>query len=185
MSSTTSNTKASALARVLALIAGMQKHLPNGSFTLGGVAFTEASLTQELQSLADAMAKRDAADTGAKDARKAVKDTTAKVGPLMRDFKRIVLAAFESNAQTLADFGLLPPKVRKPLPAEKRAAATAKVRATRKARGTTSKKQKLGVRGNVTGVEVIPITQPASPSPAQPASSTSGTHTDPVNATTK
>jgi hypothetical protein len=62
------------------------------------------------------------------------------------------------------------PKARQPLPTEKRAAATAKLRATRTARGTTSKKQKLAVKGDVTGVTVTPITTPAPASPpAAPA----------------
>jgi hypothetical protein len=47
---------------------------------------------------------------------------------------------------------------------EKRATATAKARATRLARGTKGKKQKLAIRGDVTGVTVTPIV--ASPSPA-------------------
>jgi hypothetical protein len=173
MSSTTSNSKAAALARVQAIIAGTQQHFPNGSFTLGNVAFTTASLVQEFQSLADAMGKLDATEASAKDARKARRDTAAKVDPLMRDYKRFLLATFSTATQTLADFGMQPPKARKPLVTDKRAAATAKMRATRKARGTTSKKQKLAVKGDVKGVAVIPITEPHGASPTQPASSAS------------
>jgi hypothetical protein len=172
MSGTTSNSKAAALARVQGLIAGAQQHFPNGTFTLGNVEYTTASLVQELQDLPDAMTKRDAAETAATDARKAVDDATAQTAPLLRDFKRVVLAAFASTSQSLADFGLQAPKPRKPLSGEARAAATAKSRATRKARGTTSKKQKLAVKGDVTGVVVTPVTSaPAPASPvAQPAS---------------
>jgi hypothetical protein len=180
MSSTTSNSKAAALARVRALIAGAQQHFPSGTFTLGNAQFTTTSLVQELQSLADAMAKRDAAEAGVKDARKAVQDTTATVGPLLQDFRRVVLAAFASATQTLADFGMQPPKGRKPLTTEKRATATAKLRATRKARGTTSRKQKLAVKGDVTGVTVTPITQPS-----QPASTASGAPVAPATAPVK
>ena len=173
MSSTTSNTKAAALARVQALIAGTQQHFPNGSFTLGNVAYTTASLVSELESLESAMLKEDAIERSAKDARKALQDTTAKVSPLLRDYRRYLLAAFGNATLTLSDFGMQPQKARKPLPAEKRAAATAKMRATRKARGTTSRKSKLAVKGDVTGVIVTPVTQPVSHSPTQPASSTS------------
>jgi hypothetical protein len=179
MSGTTSNSKVAALAHVQALIAGTLQHFPNGSFTIGNVAYTTASLVQELQSLADAMLKVDTMETGARDARKALKETTAKVGPLERAFKRLVLAAFANATQILADFGLQAPKARKPLTGEKRAAATAKARATRKARGTTSKKQKLAVHGDVTGVVVTPITEPHTPSPTPPASSTPGAPTAP------
>ncbi len=75
----------------------------------------------------------------------------AQVGPILLAFKRLVLAAFANATQTLADFGLTPPKARAPLTAEQLAARAAKAKATRAARGTTSKKQKLAVKGNVTG----------------------------------
>jgi hypothetical protein len=52
------------LAHVPALIAGTQKHLPNGSFTIGSVTYTSASLVQVLQDLVSAMQARDAAETG-------------------------------------------------------------------------------------------------------------------------
>jgi hypothetical protein len=61
-------------------------------------------------------------------------------------------------------------KVRQPLATEKRVVATAKLKATRKARGTTSKKQKLAVKGDVIGVVMTPVTHPAPASPpATPA----------------
>jgi hypothetical protein len=69
--------------------------------------------------------------------------------------------SFSTATQTLADFGLLPPKARKPMTVQTRAVATAKVRATRTARGTPSKKKKLAVKGDVTGVTVTPITTAA------------------------
>jgi hypothetical protein len=51
-----------------------------------------------------------------------------------------------------------------------------KIRATRQARGTTSRKKKLAIKGDMTGVTIItPVTSPApAPSPsAQPASNAS------------
>src|SRR5260370_38844576 len=50
-----------------------------------------------------------------------------------------------------------PPKVRTPMDSDKRAGAVAKMRATRKARGTTSRKQKLAIKGDVTGVCITPV----------------------------
>jgi hypothetical protein len=83
---------------------------------------------------------------------------------------------FAGAAQTLADFGLEPPKAPKPRTAEQLAAVKAKAKATRLARGTTSKKQKLAIRGNVTGVDIVPVTEPAAAAkPAvQEASNASG-----------
>jgi hypothetical protein len=60
---------------------------------------------------------------------------------------------------------------------EAKAVAVAKRDATRQARGTTSKKQKLAVKGDVTGVVLTPVTAPAPATPApQPVTTTaSGT----------
>jgi hypothetical protein len=67
-------------------------------------------------------------------------------------------ATFGDSTTKLGEFGLQPLKASTPLTAEKRLASTAKARATRIARGTMSKKQKLTIRGDVTGVIVTPIT---------------------------
>jgi hypothetical protein len=166
--STSTKTKAAALAQVLALIAGTQKHFPNGSFTIGSTTYTAASLVQVLQGLANTMAALNAAQAGAKDALATEQGAQTTVGPIVRAYRRLVLAAFANATQTLADFGVAPPKVRTPLTTEQKAAAAAKAKATRLARGTTSKKQKLTVTGNVTGVTVTPVTAPTAAPPAAP-----------------
>ena len=172
MSSTTSTkTKAAALAQVQAIIAGTTKHFPNGSFTIGSTVYTAASLIQVFQGLANAMTARNAAEAGVKDALAAAQAAETRVGPILLAYKRLVLAAFANATQTLADFGLTPPKARPPLTTEQRATRAAKVKATRAARGTTSKKQKLAIKGDVTGVTVTPVTAPtAAKPPAAPAS---------------
>src|SRR5215472_1325812 len=157
-STTTKQTKATTLAHVQALIAGTQKHFPNGQFTLGNVAYTTATLVQLLQGLADALTALSAEQASAKDMRSALKGIEAKVNPVIRDYKRFLLSAFDGATQTLEDFGMQASKARKPLTTEQRATAAAKNRATRTARGTTSKKQKLAVKGDVTGVVVTPVT---------------------------
>jgi hypothetical protein len=174
MSSTTSKpTKASALTQVQALIAGTQKHFPNGSFTLGNAPYTAAALIQMYQNLGNALIALATAHVQLKEAGLTVKAGQAQVGPVIQDYKRFLLSSFSTAPQTLADFGLQPPKVRKPLTSDQRAVAKAKVTATRTARGTTSKKQKLAIKGdvtsvNITPVKVAPVTQP----PAAPAAST-------------
>jgi hypothetical protein len=171
MSTITSvKTKATTLAHVQALIAGTQKHFPNGQFTLGNTAFTTASLVQTLQSLADALTALNAAHASVKDGVAALGTTETKVGPVIRAYTSFLRATFSNATAQLGDFGLQAPKARQPLPTEKRVVATAKLKATRIARGTTSKKQKLAVKGNVTGVTVTPVTTPAPSSPpATPA----------------
>jgi hypothetical protein len=177
MSTTAKNlkpNKTAALAQVQALIAGTLKHFPNGTFTFGNTAYTTATLVQALQTMEQVLVASNAAQASAKDALTALRVNETTSGPLVRDYKRFVLSAFNNSAQQLADFGLPAPKVRQPLDNEKRAAATAKLRATRKARGTTSKKQKLTIKGDVTGVVVTPVTAPPaaaqtpSPTPVSP-----------------
>ena len=73
-------------------------------------------------------------------------------------FVSFIRGTFGDSPAVLADFGLTPKKARKPRTTEQLAAANAKSAATRKARGTTSKKQKLAVKGDVTGVLVTPTT---------------------------
>ena len=171
MSVTTSkNTKAAVLALVQALIAGTNKHFPSGSFTLGKVVYSTASLLQLFQSLAAAMTAVGTAQASVKDALSALSGIETSVLPVLRAYVRFLHATFGIAVQDLADFGLAPPKARAPRTGEQLAAAAAKARATRAARGTTSKKQKLAVKGNVAGITVVPVIEAAPPSPQpQPA----------------
>jgi len=166
MSGTTSRyPKAAALARLQALIAGLQKHFPNQTLNFGKRTFTTASLAKVFQGVADAIQAVNAAQAALKDAVSALREVETQAVPVIRDFRRFVLAVFGSSAQDLADFALQPPKVKQPLSVEQRAAAKAKAKATREARGTDKgKKQRLSVKGDVTGVNITPVTEaPASP----------------------
>jgi hypothetical protein len=153
--------KALALSSVEGLIAGTQTHFPDDKVTLGSTKYTTASLVQRFQRLADAINSLNAAQAAAADALTALLAVHADVGPLMKAYKRFVLAVFFDSTQTLADFRLTPPKVPAPRTAEQQAVAAAKLRATRKARGTTSRKQKLAIKGDVTGIVIEPITTAA------------------------
>jgi hypothetical protein len=166
--STTTKSKAATLALVQALIAGTQKHIPSGSFTLGGTTYTAASLVPILQGLANAITAVNAVQASAKDTVAAMQGTEATVGPIIQAYKRFVQVTFSNATQTLTDFGVAPHKVPAPRTIEQKAATKAKAEATRLARGTTSKKQKLTVKGNVTGVTVTPITAPTAAPPAAP-----------------
>jgi hypothetical protein len=170
MSTTSAKNKATALTHVQALVAGTQKHFPNGQFMLGNTTYTTVTLVQALQSLADAITAVNAAHANVKDSLAELRATDTKVVPLIRDYTSFLRAAFSTATAQLGDFGLQPPKAHQPLPTAKRVVATAKLRATRAARGTTSRKQKLAIKGDVTGVTVTPITTPAPASPpATPA----------------
>ena len=175
MATTTTKTtsKATTLAQLQALIAGLQKQLPNGSFTLVSTAYTTAALVTALQGLIEALTAVDAAQAGAKTALVTWQAEDAKLGPIVLALKRTLLSMYANAPDTLALFGLKRRKAPAPRTAAEQAASAAKAAATRAARGTTGKK-KLAVSGNVTGVIITPITAPApatTPVTAQPTAS--------------
>ncbi len=172
-SSTSKPSKAITLAHLQAFIAGTLKHFPNGSFTLGNTAYTTSSLVGLFQSLIDAIDAVVAAQASARDAVAAMRQVRARVAPVSMDYKRFLLATFRTATQSLADFGLEPPKAPKPRTGLQNATAAAKAHATREARGTVGKKKKLTVKGDVLGVLVTPVTDPspAAPTPETPHAS--------------
>ena len=104
---------------------------------------------------------------------------------LMAALVSYVKLTYSESPDVLADFGLPPKTVRTQLTAEQQAAANAKREATRTARGTTSKKAKQAVKGNVVGVSVTPVVAgppvvgssaaPSTPAVTNGASATGGT----------
>ncbi|HEX3770124.1 MAG TPA: hypothetical protein VHV30_04635 [Polyangiaceae bacterium] len=172
MSTTNSRAQAAALAAVQALIAGTEKHFPNGQFTIGNTAYTTASLVGVLQDLAGAYSNVSALRLATRDGVAALRTTEANVDPVIRGYVHFLRATFSDAAAQLGDFGVQAPKARTPLAPEQRLVATAKARATRIARGTVSKKQKLAIKGDVTGVQVTPITASRPAPSTAPASTT-------------
>jgi hypothetical protein len=153
------NTEA-ALAEQLA--AGTQKHLSTlAQIMVGGSTITPAQAQTQLGAIS-------ALRTGVTAARTTLEakiaTETAQL-PALRTFLvayvAFVRGTFGNSPDVLADFGLPPKKAKTPLTVEQKAAALAKHEATRKARGTTGKKARLAVKGNVTGVVVTPVTTPA------------------------
>jgi hypothetical protein len=171
-----SKTAESTLAESLA--AGTQKHLSTmTSIMVGGSTTTPAAAEAQLTALSTLRNDVDAARTAL---RAKVATETAQL-PALRAFLvafvAFVRGTFGNSPDILADFGLPPKKTKAPLTVEQKAAAAAKRKATREARGTTGKKAKLAVKGNVIGVVVTPVTSApaATPAvtPAQPAPTTS------------
>ena len=144
------------------LIAGTGKHLATiAQLMFASGSFTPAQVVAQLQTLV-------ALRQGVSDARAALKAklaAEASQAPTVREFMlafvAFVKATFSKSPDVLVDFGLAPKKAATPLTVEQKAAKVAKGQATRKARGTTSKKQKLAVHGDVTGVVVTPVTASA------------------------
>jgi hypothetical protein len=161
------------------LITGTKKRFPNGSQKLafGGADRTVDTVTTTLQSFVDNRDAVEAAQTNAKAKVAAEREQIASLLAFIGEFVKFLHTTFGNQVDALADFGLEPTKAPTPPSAEAKAAAAAKRDATRKARGTKSKKAKKDVHGNVTAKLVV---TPAAPSPepspaASPAPSTSGT----------
>ncbi len=162
--------KAATFAQLQALVSGLQKQLPNGSFTLVSTAYTTPALVTALQGLVTALAAVDTAQAGVKAALATWHTEEAKMGPTVLALKRTLQSMYANAPDTLAVFGLKPRKAPAPRTAAQKAATAAKAAATRAARGTAGKKQKSAITGDVTGVTIIPIKAPvASPPAAQPA----------------
>jgi hypothetical protein len=142
-------TKAQTLAKLQALIAGTQKHTPNGQFTLGNAAYTTSSLVQLLGSLVAAMTAQNTADATAKDALLAVSAADAKVKPIVSAYRKYLLATYGNAVQILDDYGLTPAKAPKPLTVEAMSAKVAQNQATRKARGSVGPKKRSEIKGTV------------------------------------
>jgi hypothetical protein len=150
------------------LAAGVQKHLSTvAQLIIGSGSYTPTQVANQLLAFAKLRNDVDAA----KAALKAMLVDEKAQGPALREFFLAVLqyvrAAFGNSPDILADFGLPPKKARTPLTVEQKAAAAAKRAATRKARGTTGSKKKRSVKGNVTGVDITPVTTASAPQPAQ------------------
>jgi hypothetical protein len=176
-------TKPSLQKRIGDLIAGTQKHASSTtSVTLGGKAYAAPALVQLLQSLADAIDATATARAGWQESLAKEKALHASVLPVVEGYREWIAVTYAGSPTLLADYGVSPPKVRTPLTAEQKAAAAVKRQATRKARGTLGSVQKKGVKGDVVGITVTPVTSTVSkPSeavpvaPPAPATSAGGT----------
>jgi hypothetical protein len=143
------------------------------------VVYTPAQITSALQTLVSLYAAVDTAKSVWKAKLAAVAAQAPALLSLMAALKSYVELTYSESPDVLADFGLPPKTVTTPLTTEQQAAAVAKRKATREARGTKGSKAKLEVKGNVTGVVVTPVTAatPAAPPAAPSTPATSGSAT--------
>jgi hypothetical protein len=158
------------VALVKQLIRGTQEMFPNGSQTIpvAGTTFTIASLTQAMQDFVD---QRQAVED-AKASLKAKLQIEQGQAPaqlvIIRAFEGIVRNSHSGSIDTLAKFGLAPPKARAELTTEQKAVAAAKRMATRVARQTLGKNQKKTIKGSIDARLVV---TPVTVVPEDPASS--------------
>ena len=157
-------------ALVSSMIAGLKKNYPNGSTVLSlGGNHPPATVDAVTGQLGQLVANRAAVVTAQAVAQEAVDKEQAAWPALVAfagEVEAFVRFTCGTSATALADYGLPVPKVRTPLTAEQKAVAAAKRAATRKARGTTSAKQKKAIKGNVSVAVVVTPAEPAVATPA-------------------
>ncbi len=158
---TKSASKASLQLRLRGLIAGTEKHSPNGSLTFGGASYTTAALVQEFQSLDDATTGMDAARVKWQDAVKAQRAVKAKVSPIVKAYRSYLVSLYGNSSETLADFGMTPPKAPSPRTTEQKATTAKLNKATRVARHTAGPRQKAGIKGTTSAT--APAAAPTAP----------------------
>ena len=143
--------RANIKARNAKIQAGIQKDLATqAQISLAGAAYTPSSLQAVFQADSDAI---DAADTARKALQQAVvneKAAHAKTAVVLSALRSYLLATFGKQAVTvLGDFGFNAPKSTAIKTVATKAAAVAKAKATRAARGTKGSVEKLTVKGNL------------------------------------
>jgi hypothetical protein len=134
--------KATVVASAQQLIAGVTKHLTSGTqVTFAGGSYTPAQITSKLQQIVTLRTDVDAARATSKAKLAAEKADMAPLRTFMFALVAYVKAVYGTQPEVLTDFGLQV-KTRAPLTVEAKAAAAAKRKATRTARGTMGSNQK-------------------------------------------
>src|SRR5262249_15874824 len=125
------------------LLAGFQKHAnPAQSLTVGGKTYTFDEIVAILQSRIDAANAASAAKAAWQNGSDGERATIAQTKEFVDEFGRAMSVLYVS-VDVLSDFGIPPRKPRKALSGPEQVAKADKARATRVARHTLGKKQKL------------------------------------------
>jgi hypothetical protein len=147
-------------------IAGIRKHFASApTMVLGGTPTTPNDAIATLQGSIDAIDAASATAHAFHGAVAAQHAAIAKGSGLLTDLKTLVKSQLGSSEGVLGAFGFTSPSRQTPDEATK-AAAVAKRAATRAARHTMGKRQKLAVKGDVKGADTTPATSAPAPSPA-------------------
>ena len=168
-------------ASIQALIAGLTKHATTiTSLVIGGQSLTTAQIIAPLQARLASSTAAQSTRAAWQNAVKADTDERAKTKDFFSGLRKALEVAFAGAVDSLADFGLTPPKKRVVSP-EKKVAAALKAKATRAARHTLGKKQKKSITGTTPAptqpgvtpaapvtVPVAPVTVPLAPVTQQP-----------------
>ena len=138
--------KAISQARDTQVIAGIAAHFTGATmFQFDGVAYKAKEIQQILQGRIDAASVTSAARAKWLTAAAAEQEKTTEVESILLGLKSHLVTTYGAKSQIVADFGFIPKK--KKTTAETTATAVEKRAATRVARGTVGKKEKLKIKG--------------------------------------
>ncbi len=146
------------------IVGAIQKHLTK-PVTLLGVTYTPAKLAKMFQEGIDVGDATDAASKAWHAAVATEKQSTEDLSVIQLNLRAHVQALYGQASTEFADFGFTPRKVT-PATADTKANAVKKRAATREARHTMGKRERLKVTGENTPVASAP---PALDTPAAPA----------------
>jgi hypothetical protein len=153
--------------RATRAIAGVSKNLSaTASINLAGVSFTPTSLNALLQAYANLVTALLAAHAQLHGTVLSERTQRKQVLAVLLALEGFVSNLFGPSSTTLGDFGFTPKKAVK-VPVATKAEAQVKSKATRVARGTMGKKEKLGITGESTA-STPPATTPATTNGATP-----------------
>jgi hypothetical protein len=156
--------KAAVEAEYKAVIAGINSELASEtSFVVNGTTFTKAELLARFQARLDAAERTKNDRTALHASVAAERQIATDAGTLRMGFKTWLQGRYGKNSSELQKFGFA--QAKKPQrPVSNKSLGIAKNRATRTARSTVGKKQKLKIKG------VVPVAPTAAP-PAPKVSS--------------
>jgi hypothetical protein len=130
------------------LIAGVQQHQAQfASVSVDGQVLTSANIVALLQGRVDAVKAVENAEAALLAAYKVERDGRVESSTFRSALVRLIVGMFLSSPDTLAAFGLSAPKVGTKS-VKTKAKAIAKSKATREARHTMGKNQKLEITGS-------------------------------------
>jgi hypothetical protein len=98
------------IAFLTALISGLKKNQPNGSFVIAGVTYTTAQLVKTIQTVLTAMTAVPPAKSQYADAVKASRAAQSQSRELLLGLKQLLLVENKGNSTLLTDYGLAQPK---------------------------------------------------------------------------
>jgi hypothetical protein len=137
--------------------AGVLKDIPAKSLlTINGTPMTPAQIDTQVKGYLGPIAAAEAAKQQYQTALVARGNMLVEARAFYLQLKKAVIAYFGNQSAQLADFGLTPAKAKTAKTSVQKAVIAAKASLTRKARGTTSKKQKQQINPGV-GVPAVAI----------------------------